>query len=680
MKINTMKNRLFILTDCGHVEVFLNNANPIQINHSIDKYTAFADGTNNGGLRTYYSTTIEIPMNGVNCKALSIAPDTAIQQVRELLSTSPDVRLERGIITYSGFLVWFGSKKENGVTTIEATFTGSSRSFFSALPKYLCDLPAFGCHPFSTSFLNANFQNVGAWDGNTSPLYYSLKNWGNLTGDFVPLSQMRPDIHIAAIWKQIEIYTGFRIVSRFFKTEFFRNLLLGSYQFKTDEKPPLEILSGVLNADYLPQAVGPFPFIIPVGDQDWTLNDPYSLHDNNNASIRMVSSSARVNVTVKIHAITDDGAGTNTNIFWIRTGTQGAILDTFTTNGGGVYDFELTTTIPSEGLFSLAWSGQGIIKAGTTFSVCVTGNDAPVEFQDICANDFLGGKLKTIDLITACVEKYNLRIMSNSKDDTIIIEPAYDYYIPVTGERGQGFYRNELTDLKGKIDCSKSEFDFTVEDVGRNLIYRFQNDSKDQTADEDTFADTRVLATKFKNDETEVKNSFFAATTDDVLPSLPAININEIVVPTFRNYDINDPDHEPNNVYDIKPRIFYKVGSTDGAWNFGTNRNGFVALPQYPKVTQQDTALNINLGYADADGVPGLVSIFRSKDIQILNSGMVRRFDILLKPTELMCMEDLLRQLAWVNVKGAQGRHIVQSINWELGSPVASVELITFDI
>lgn len=669
----------------GYFEVQLDQNSQAKIQLGVKSFASLVEGKTNIAF-----FTLNLPINyNINQQALRTAIDHNFEPGQDITGQKLEAALEIGWMVFEGEILFNGYDKTRGFYNMRTQFISGIQSLTSRLPEYVRDLP-FGRFEFTAaniaSYLAANYNKP--FDGNNE-LYWCEKYYqGNQqSNSYRTDSDVKPDMHMAAITSAMSRHLGQQLKSQFFQTVFYRNIL---HPFVGENLVRALYVEAELLSDYV---ISSGIDTVDLSSPPWNVTfDPNGMILFGFESVLLLSDWDKA--TLEVEADFDVAASaTNPVAPFYLSGQNLVVQDQISMQAGqnntftlkGVYFGTGAAVTTRRPYFLIA--GPCTIQAGSKIRIYFT---APSVAEGALWDNssVIPADLKTIDYITGITGLFNLVWFYNPFIDEAIVEPKWSYQCPMTGELGDGFYRNiaYVDDWSDKLDCVEESADFLVNtDAQREFVLAFQEDDSDGFVnDELLYAFEITLSGKYKAGQKTNRNEIFAPTQSG------AMNPNYAVAATLQvPILVNDVESlaviTNEKYYDFEMRILYKPGHYARA---GYYLNGSIQSEMYPAhhravldgsilVPSVSGQLIINLGYDDFAGVKGLANTFYPTDIAILNRGFRKKIKGLLSLSEFLDLERLFRHLKYVNTKNGVGLYVLEQIALPIGRrDIVEVELI----
>lgn len=190
---------------------------------------------------------------------------------------------------------------------------------------------------------------------------------------------------------------------------------------------------------------------------------------------------------------------------------------------------------------------------------------------------------KWLDLLKGEIDLFDLSIQTDPVRKEVYIEPTHGY--DINGTPYPGYYNRKLLDWSQKVDESVESELFLFSDYERELVFTFQDDTNDgglkkvQDRNQTTIGKAKyVLPERYKSEKKSLENRFYSPVMHyehkkfqnitGVVPQLVAIIPENIS---------NTSSSESENIYNPK-RVWYKGNVTGyGGWVF--NGAAYSTLP-----------------------------------------------------------------------------------------------------
>lgn len=643
---------------------------------------SFADIlANKNASRSFFSYNIPIPGTPPNLAALDHLGNINSRQGMEVAGKSLNAVMKIGLHTFRGKIKGLKTQTKNRSSiTFDFQFLAGSNKFYDALPQYIRDLILGYVRKTQQSIEDASSYNV--YDG-SSPITYSLKYYGvprdTIDGAYIeriPYSEIFPDVYMAAIMDAIEQYTGIRIQSDLINSEWFRHLT----HPMTNDKVQHTLLEITANLDIVTNTARILNF---VDDTNWTIDDQIEREPGENLIFLRRQFSTFLVL---------DEAKADDNKIYIEgdVTTQGSVrlrvLDADDLSVKGFVDLQTDATSSFSLLVDIGNSGGFLIELISNGGTIEQGGKIRIGFE---SKPIKGGTIKvstllndvtTVDYMASLISTFNLITFYDQRTGSFWMAPKWGATLS-TGEVIPPFYKSiaHSTDWRNIVDAPSPVVEFTgVSGIKRNLIYAFKDDSNDKLTNKLTYSRQVTLDSKYEQGQTTKENELFAATINRRLPfevtGIDPADDRIASVPTFISFDENDEDVDRSPKYNFQMRILYKVGRIHGFWRRQDDR----VFSQYDYATQLDVERGINLTYNDVDGVPGLVSTFFWKDVDLFNRGVPFTVDAAIPLNEIANLLEFIRTPKYMSTpNNGQGHFIVDTPELNLNKrELARVKLI----
>lgn len=488
--------------------------------------------------------------------------------------------------------------------------------------------------------------------------------------DNVLINDMKPSISIYwLLWRGLKSI-GYRLVSEFMDTDFYRRSLMpwtwGGFDFLDDSRwDPLKFLASQSESQrFEGELTDHFPDLQIKADGSipgtYDNNGLYSYTDGASTIPFMMmwqypTSPANLNLgKIRVNFSVDlswaykaqNNADVSLYEFWYKNGVQVDMQEVFSVNaptvgtrqGAGFTEMVYETDmIPGD------WVGTRprihLNDTGGGFAR----QDLKVERFEINFIKFTDGStidlknnypkfknFKWLDLLRGEIDFFDLLIQTDPIRKEVYIEPAHTY--DINGTPYSGYYDRKQLDWSQKVDISKECELELFSDYERELGFKFKDDGSDgglkkvQDRNQTTIGQAKyVLPERYKSEKKEQENRFFSAVMHyehkkfqfitGTSPQLIAIIPENIA---------NTSSSESENTYNPK-RVWYKGNVTGyGGWKFnGINYSTlpFMFAVNYKPGGENDPVLS----YADQliGGIiaKGLMKKFFLQRMAILRNG-----------------------------------------------------------
>lgn len=193
-------------------------------------------------------------------------------------------------------------------------------------------------------------------------------------------------------------------------------------------------------------------------------------------------------------------------------------------------------------------------------------------------------KWKFLDFFAGIVDEFNLEFQTDAINKRVYIEPAHPYSLENDQSvKSGGYFNGNHIDWSHKQDLLKESELQLFSDSDREIIYKYKNDGSDgilklvQDRNVNTLASAKyVLPDRFKAGKKEIENRFFSPTMHyDVIQWLGLGTIvddaPQMVCIVPENLSNTSAD-EAQNTFEPKS-CYYKGLTTDWGWVFDTEKS-----------------------------------------------------------------------------------------------------------
>jgi hypothetical protein len=571
----------------------------------------------NSGSRSEYS--FELPATKQN--------DLIFQRFFDIGEvTLPNQDLLPASIIVDGLPFFEGKAQMRSVTTqqdrfywrglvYKVSFYGNNIDWVSDLKnKYIYEYD-FGNITFGTTQNYSDWGNTHFVGDNYCQFVMKFKDWA-VFGQVDTFKESTPALFIKTIIDKIFIGLGYNLVSNFFNTDWFRQLIM---PLPIDyDKPIPDELYGEEYLNY----TGEEPSVNFNGNQF-----PYKLP--NNIVVPTIGGNPYNNAT-GFYTVPEDGyyrieiyIEITEPIFnyqlrgWISRNNNPApaaavpntYFDTFFGLNGNLNIVKISSVVQAIAgeTFSL-WLASAIVSPTTLYKITMS-VFGQVIIADPITIDFkyiINKELKALDFIKGLAHLFNLTFETDVALRTVTIEPAdnYLYTYPLYNNIQQGFYNQGVNNITQKVDLSISGEIFNVDDFEQSIQLVYKDDSSDPTVEALNEGQTIPMAgaqfnfpvSRLKDGLNVIENPFFAPTLLFFDEEIVDVNSPAPIFVPFvwsTNYLENPLSSEAN--YEIVPRILFK----DAFYNSYSNapkvviKNPFGASPatitaSFPVAYMQD--------------------------------------------------------------------------------------------
>lgn len=442
------------------------------------------------------------------------------------------------------------------------------------------------------------------------------------TDDNVIINDLKPSISIYWILYRAFKSVGYRLVSKFMDTDFYRRSTLpwtwGGFDYVDDTRwEPLKFLAGMADGKrFVNEDVGDEFVNLDVKANNSLVPGTYDnsgLYSYTSAATVLpymmmfqyptapanlnlgkirVNLSAQISYDWKVQL----GADIAANIYWYKNGIQvktelinaaasdGGVAEG--NNGAGFNEFFYEDDIvPGDyigariKLFQKRTSVFGV-KVGfarqtirveafqLNFVKLTDGSIVSVQHYSKFKNYLL------LDLLRGEIDCFDLSIQTDPVRKEIYIEPTHPYEI--SGADHEGYYNHEQIDWSQKVDQSKDTELELFSDYEREFIFEFQDDPSDgglkkvQDRNQVTIGQAKYLfPERFKTEQKEKTNRFYAPVMHaDHLPFKEITGIAPQLIAMIPENIANTSASESENTFAPK-RAWYKGNvSGYGGWKF----------------------------------------------------------------------------------------------------------------
>lgn len=488
--------------------------------------------------------------------------------------------------------------------------------------------------------------------------------------DNVLINDMKPSISIYwLLWRGFKS-VGYRIVSQFMDTDYYRKSLLpwtwGGFDFMDDTRwEPLKFLAAqALSQRFEGDHDDEFPDLDISADQGipgtfdnnnlFTYTNgastiPYMMmwqYPTSPANLNL--GKVRINFSVELSYgyKAQNNSDTSLYEFWYKNGTQVDAQVVFSVSapsvgtrqaGGFVEMIYETDMVPGD------WVGTRprihLNETGAGFARI----DLKVESFKINFIKFTDGStidlknnypkfknFKWLDLLRGEIDFFDLLIQTDPIRKEVYIEPAHAY--DINGTPYPGYYSRKQIDWSQKVDTSVENELHLHSDYERELVFKFRDDTNDgglkkvQDRNQTTIGLSKyVLPERYKSEKKEQENRFYSPVMHyehkkfqfitGTAPQLIAIIPENIS---------NTSSSESENIYNPK-RVWYKGNVTGyGGWRFnGTNYSTlpFMFAVNYKPGGQDDPVLSYSDQLIGGAIAKGLLKKFYLQRMAVLRNG-----------------------------------------------------------
>lgn len=637
--------KIYLYKPNGSVaEVMLDTTQESRLSMAISSFTSIE-----AKLKTFFSYTLNIPI-----KENRLALDFYLTNQEGSRGNLKAV-IEMKFFAFPGFLKITGT----GDHFIKANFVGGLANWTQLLPEFTRDLE-FGTTLFTQASIDSTNANIDPYDG-TNPVWFSLKKYNDyLDPTGVGPLDWRPDMMLKRVIEAVEDYTNIPIVSNLFNTEWFRRIM---EPYRGDGTVEYEAYKADVSTAFFTGD----SYIFAPTDPNFTITyDPFVYSGMPDFPIppSLETCNVEVNLTITVNLVYEYAnvflLDDDLNAFDVQpifNGTNEVKLKGTFTQFTGIYIFidrSVQLLLGSEFAFNFE---------STPFN-----NSANILNRSV----FPAGD-KILEKIQGLSEAMNLVwFFDGSK---IICDPKWDVEL-TTGETVPGFYRNLALqhDWTKLTECTKDHNNTPDQSVKRLLTFALKHDEENlNTIGERQWAETVELSSSYPEGEVIRPNSYYAAVRNSDIGDDYASVTPHAKVPLW-TYDGGGP------FYDFQPVLLYKAGFNRGQYL----REGSVGRDTHPLAVQVGVeqeydpifySFPVNLGMADYKGVPGLVSVFHQKDIDILNNGHKAKTRLIIDASTLYPLEEFFRRLKLVSSGCDRGFYIIEKVDL-IGDNIAQVDLI----
>jgi hypothetical protein len=494
--------------------------------------------------------------------------------------------------------------------------------------------------------------------------------------DNVLINDMKPSISIYWIlWRGFKS-VGYRIVSQFMDTDFYRKSLLpwtwGGFDFMDDTRwEPLKFLAAQAASQ---RFEGDHDDVFPDLDikADGTIPGTY---DNNNLFTYTNSASTiphmmmwqyptspanlnlgkvRINFSVELSWAYKVQQNSDASLyeFWYKNGAQVDMQQVYSESAGaGVGQgkegagftemFYETDMVPGDWIgtrprihlnqTTLGFARQDLYVQSFKINFIKLTDGSTIDLR----NNYPKFKTyKWLDLLRGEIDLFDLLIQTDPIRKEVYIEPAHGY--DINGTPYPGYYNRKQLDWSQKIDISEPSNFELFSDYEREFVFKFKDDSNDgglkkvQDRNQTTIGMSKyVLPERYKTEKKEQENRFYSPVMHynhekfkyitGTAPQLIAIIPENIS---------NTSSSESENIYNPK-RVFYKGNVTGyGGWKF--NGNNYTTLPfmfavNYKPGGHTDPVLSYSDQFIGGVVAKGLMKKFFLQRMAIFRNG--RRYN-----------------------------------------------------
>jgi len=566
---------------------------------------------------------------------------------------------------YLGSITFDGVKKTNGRVLVNFTFLGGNANWIKSLPEYLVDLDlgeTLIVVDTTQAVVNAY---TGAYDPDEGSIWFSYKIYNSflwqsgVPGYTIGEYQLMPDVYFKAILDAMASAVGLNMVSQLFASEWFGRWLMPftgekgvKHHVVTLDTPPGITLSDFVSTDL------------------WTeVFDPGNLH----------ASDTFLNFT---NWDSQDLVNIEFQLDWTVATAQNAVVHIW-----DIVTFESLDSHPLvvgennivlRGVIQAAHQSVIFIEGECTLSAgeirYITSSKYIINGQYLVNNSPINVGLKTIDFINELTLMCNLIWYHDAKSHKLVVDSKWGGEL-TTGEVVDGFYKASTfaQNWPGYLDCKNENF----EDIAfgyRSVEWRLDEDNNDDyVLDHTTYGHIETIK---ESGEPQVKqNKIFAPTENVTVPDSYQNNLNaayteHAVLPVMGTPSELDAG-ETLDRYNFKPRILYKMGTTNWSVNHtDTLGNAWIAVAMQRYDVRDNlnlldvptTALVGNLGYDDFNGVNGFISTFYKPDVNIWKYGGRKTVSALIPLAIFLNIENLLRYKKLIGFRDTgSGLYLIES-------------------
>lgn len=491
--------------------------------------------------------------------------------------------------------------------------------------------------------------------------------------DNVLISDMKPSISIYwLLWRGFKS-AGYRLVSQFMDTDYYRKSLMpwtwGGFDFMDDSRwEPLKFLAAQAESirfegdhdDEFPDLQVKADQTIP-GTFDNSGTFTYTLGSSILPFMMMWSyptapanlnlGKIRVNFSVQLNWAykVQNNSDASLYVFWYKNGVQVDLQAVYSVSAPAVgtrqaagfdemtYEFDM---LPGEYIgarvrIHLSESGTGFARQDVKVEGFTINFVKLTEGSSVNFNNYPKFKnYKWLDLLRGEIDLHDLIIQTDPIRKEVYIEPAHAY--DINGTPYPGYFNRQHLDWSRKIDIGEQYELELYSDYEREFVFKFKDDSNDgglkkvQDRNQTTIGMSKyVLPERFKTEKKENENRFYSPVMHyehdrfknitGVAPQLVAIIPENIS---------NTSSSESENIYNPK-RTWYKGNVTGyGGWMF--NGIAYSTLPfmfavNYKPGGQNDPVLSYADQFIGGLVAKGLMKKFFLQRMAIFRNG--RRYN-----------------------------------------------------
>lgn len=438
--------------------------------------------------------------------------------------------------------------------------------------------------------------------------------------DNILLNDMRPAISVYWILYRGFKSVGYRIVSKFFDTDYYRKGVLpwtwGGFDYIDDTRWEGLKFVAVQKKPSVPPANPNWDKnwrAIPVGAEgylDYFITDDGSqapgAFDNSNlftytglsttlpytmkwdypstGPLNLGSIFAAFRLLVNYQYSTSNNADFHLRVHWYKNGVQVADDQIFGTNtptigtrqGQGFQEMNFITDVnPGDWVGARVWIKMDDLFLGTAYGNIFIEEFALdyVRLGDGSTVNLKGNypKFKTynwMDLLRGEIDLFDLSIQTDPVKKEVYIEPTHGF--EVDGVQYPGYYNRNQLDFTGKVDISKQAELETFSDYERELVFSFRDDMNDgglkkvQDRNQTTIGLSKyVLPARYKTEPKPFENRFYSPVMHgEHVPFKGITGVAPQLIYIIPENISNTSSTESENTYNPK-RAFYKGKVTD---------------------------------------------------------------------------------------------------------------------
>lgn len=525
----------------------------------------------------------------------------------------------------------------------------------------------------SFEFTKANIIASWGYDGTDQDLPYvfgpvrygQLMESAEVGGIVKDDYNMRPDYMKPALSKYWIIFwalksVGYKVVSEFFDTEYFRRQCMpwtwGS--FLDSDGTRMDVLKFLAKSSQEVSVIDTdYEGLFDVMASNDTTNGAY---DNNNAyqylsgnamtwvyptdaalNFGTLDATFYINLFVNATAIT--GSYITLEVQWYKNGVQVGpstlLLDLDATGGvlrrrdsvGPLEEYHTLQVAPGDTIAAKIWlhvHSSSVGRASIKFSV----DEFTIAYfripmgGTINFENFLGlKKYKFLDFLRGVVDEFNLSFNTDTINKVVVFEPTHPHSLTNNlAETSGGYFNGDFIDWSQKQDLKKISIPINFTDSERELIFKYKDDTNDgqlkkiQDRESNKLGLAKyVFPDRFKAGKKEIENRFFSPTMhyDVVQWATETTEAPQMVIMSPENVS-NVSRGEAQNTF-LPKSVYYKGTTTDYKWVFDNETTH--PWPQMFAVNYKPGGENDPiLSYAD--------EAIGNEDAPVIGKGLLRRF------------------------------------------------------